>query len=256
MALRVNGVSTKIISLLNKTLTIRIMLGIACCALAWGMTCLVLRKNSANHPIIQDFPSTDSLLQAKSKKQLILTGAARFNTKAKAGLAFLEENKLIYTDLSPEVSKERSLARFLKGSSRIDKRLLGDFLSKPENLGVLKEYISLFDFKDVYIPFPRSQLMCWPFLHLETGSRGNARNAWGLPIAWGGAANIPYNGNFRRDVLRSGAWFVVICIRQIHNLPLFPAEIKSEDAIYVLAYSIILLNTDQHNPQIRVSGTY
>jgi len=30
------------------------------------------------------------------------------------------------------------------------------------------------------------------------------------------------------------------------------AEIKSEDATHVLAYSIIMLNTDQHNPQIRV----
>jgi brefeldin A-resistance guanine nucleotide exchange factor 1 len=30
-------------------------------------------------------------------------------------------------------------------------------------------------------------------------------------------------------------------------------EIKSEDAVYVLAYSVILLNTDLHNPQIRVS---
>ena len=29
-------------------------------------------------------------------------------------------------------------------------------------------------------------------------------------------------------------------------------EIKSQDAIYVLAYSIIMLNTDLHNPQIRV----
>lgn len=30
------------------------------------------------------------------------------------------------------------------------------------------------------------------------------------------------------------------------------AEIKSEDAVYVLAYSVILLNTDLHNPQVRV----
>lgn len=33
----------------------------------------------------------------------------------------------------------------------------------------------------------------------------------------------------------------------------FLAEIKTEDATHVLAYSIIMLNTDQHNPQIRVS---
>jgi hypothetical protein len=31
------------------------------------------------------------------------------------------------------------------------------------------------------------------------------------------------------------------------------AEVKNEDAVYVLAYSIIMLNTDLHNPQIRVS---
>jgi len=89
------------------------------------------------------------LLQKKSKKQLILTGAARFNSKPKTGLAFLEENKLIYADLSEKISKSRSLAIFLKGSNRIDKRLLGDFLSKPDNIDLLKEYISLFDFKDV-----------------------------------------------------------------------------------------------------------
>lgn len=28
---------------------------------------------------------------------------------------------------------------------------------------------------------------------------------------------------------------------------------KNEDAVYVLTYSIIMLNTDQHNPQVRVS---
>ena len=31
-------------------------------------------------------------------------------------------------------------------------------------------------------------------------------------------------------------------------------EIKSQDAVYVLAFSIIMLNTDQHSPQIRVSS--
>jgi len=32
-----------------------------------------------------------------------------------------------------------------------------------------------------------------------------------------------------------------------------PAEIATEDAVYVLAYSVIMLNTDLHNPQNRVS---
>lgn len=32
------------------------------------------------------------------------------------------------------------------------------------------------------------------------------------------------------------------------------AEIKNQDAVYVLAYSVIMLNTDLHNPQVRVRG--
>lgn len=94
-------------------------------------------------------------MQNKSRKKLVLTGAVRFNSKPKLGLAFLEENKLIYSDLSSEVSREKSLAKFLKSSTRLDKRLLGDFLSKPDNLELLKEFMSLFDFKDVSYFFPR-----------------------------------------------------------------------------------------------------
>ena len=88
-------------------------------------------------------------MQRKSKKRLILNGAARFNSKPKTGLAFLEENNLIYHDLSDEITRPQSLAKFLKSSTRLDKKLLGDFISKPENLDVLKAFVGLFDFREV-----------------------------------------------------------------------------------------------------------
>jgi len=31
-----------------------------------------------------------------------------------------------------------------------------------------------------------------------------------------------------------------------------PEHIKTQDAVYILSYSVLLLNTDQHNPQNRV----
>ena len=62
---------------------------------------------------------------------------------------FLEENKLIYAD--PNVPRPKSLANFLKCCVRIDKRILGDFISKPDNLDVLEAFIGLFDFKTVSI---------------------------------------------------------------------------------------------------------
>ena len=83
----------------------------------------------------------------KSKKKLILTGTAKFNTKPKTGLAFLEENKLVYTN--PSEPKPLSLAKFLKSSARVDKRLLGDFLSKPDNVELLKAFLGLMNFKGV-----------------------------------------------------------------------------------------------------------
>lgn len=30
------------------------------------------------------------------------------------------------------------------------------------------------------------------------------------------------------------------------------ADIKSQDAAYILSYSVIILNVDQHSPQVRV----
>lgn len=90
-------------------------------------------------------------MHSKSRKKLVLTGASLFNAKPKNGLAFLEENKLIYADDPAEVSRARSLAMFLKGCNRLDKRLLGDFISKPDNIEVLKAFIGLFDFKDVSV---------------------------------------------------------------------------------------------------------
>ncbi|KAG1819513.1 uncharacterized protein BJ212DRAFT_1445963 [Suillus subaureus] len=163
-----------------------------------------------------DFILPDSLMQDKSRKKLVLTGAARFNSKPKIGIAFLEENKLIYSDLSPEVSRTRSLAIFLKSCTRLDKRLLGDYISKPDNLELLKEFLGLFDFKDKPIADAMREM-------LET---------FRLPGESQQIARI--TETFASIYFASG-----------------PAEIKTEDAVYVLAYSVIMLNTDLHNPQIR-----
>ncbi len=86
----------------------------------------------------------EQLIASKSQKQLILTGAARFNAKPKLGIEFLEENRLIYADGLP---RPLSLAKFLRTCPRIDKKLLGEFLAKPENTPVLEEFMGLLDLK-------------------------------------------------------------------------------------------------------------
>lgn len=177
---------------------------------------MAMRADGVSEQWPQEFPLPGFLLQAKSQKQLILTGAARFNTKPKLGVTFLEENKLIYSNMPPETSRPQSLASFLKGCTRLDKRLLGDYISKPDNIEVLTAFIGLFDFEDKPIADAMRELL----------------EAFRLP----GEA---------QQIARITETFASIYFASQ------PAEIKSEDAVYVLAYSVIMLNTDLHNPQIR-----
>ncbi|RPD79920.1 Sec7-domain-containing protein [Lentinus tigrinus ALCF2SS1-7] len=172
------------------------------------------RAEGASEAWPVDFPPIEQLQSTKSKKKLILTGATRFNTKPKSGLAFLEENKLIYND--PDEPRPLSLAKFLKSSARIDKRLLGDFISRPDNLELLKAFMTLMDFKGKPVAEAMREL-------LET---------FRLP-------------GESQQINRIAETFAEVYFAT------GPDEIKSQDAVYVLAYSVIMLNTDQHNPQIR-----
>ncbi|EKM55633.1 uncharacterized protein PHACADRAFT_121344 [Phanerochaete carnosa HHB-10118-sp] len=175
---------------------------------------MTARTEGQAEPWPEDYIALDDLRQTKSQKKLVLTGVSRFNAKPKTGISFFEENKLIYTD--PDEPRAKSLAVFLKNSTRLDKRLLGDFISKPENIDILKAFISLFGFKGKSVADAMRELL----------------EAFRLP----GEA---------QQIGRITETFAEIYFASE------PAEVKSQDAVYVLAYSIILLNTDLHNPQIR-----
>lgn len=90
----------------------------------------------------------------KEQKRVLLAGTARFNKKPKTGLAFLEEKGLISTSSTDQtVSRSRSVAVFLKKSPRLDKKLLGEYISRAENGEILREFIGLYDFRGVRLSF-------------------------------------------------------------------------------------------------------
>ncbi|KAL1944754.1 hypothetical protein VTO73DRAFT_3184 [Trametes versicolor] len=175
---------------------------------------MAARAEGAAEAWPEAFPHAGELRHTKSKKRLILTGAARFNAKPKTGLAFLEENKLIYSD--PNEPRPLSLAKFLRNSARIDKRLLGDFISRPDNIDVLKEFLRLFDFKGKPAVEALRELL----------------ESFRLP-------------GESQQINRIAETFAEVYFATE------PEGVKSQDAIYVLTYSIIMLNTDQHSLQVR-----
>ncbi|KAF9518905.1 hypothetical protein BS47DRAFT_1379647 [Hydnum rufescens UP504] len=169
-------------------------------------------------PPSSDFPKPEQMNRLKAQKKLLLTGTARFNSKPKSGLAFLEENGLIYSDSHGKagVPRAQSLAMFLKNAPRLDKKLVGEYLSKAENVDVLKAFIGLYDFRNKSIAEAMREML----------------ESFRLP----GEA---------QQIERITSTFAEIFFASE------PAGINSQDAVFVLAFAVIMLNTDLHSPNIR-----
>ncbi|KAJ9113728.1 hypothetical protein QFC20_001753 [Naganishia adeliensis] len=182
-----------------------------------GMSTRRANRNSQRWP--EYAPSIERLRRQKDRKALLITGAQAFNAKPKKGIAYLQEHSLIDgfkpgNDDDPDNVK--ALAVFLRSNGRLDKKLLGEYISNPDRLNLLKAYIGLFDFKGKSIADAMRELL----------------EAFRLP----GEA---------QPIARITEVFAE------HYISFNPVEIKNSDAAYVLAYSVIMLNTDQHNPQNR-----
>ncbi|CAD6913734.1 unnamed protein product [Tilletia controversa] len=170
-------------------------------------------EGAANRAPVDAALDPRTLSEGKQRKGLILDAANRFNAKPKDGVKWMVEKGLIIGD-GTEQERAKSLAAFLKGCPGLDKKLLGDYISRPDNLNVLETFISLFDFHGKSIADALREL-------LET---------FRLP-------------GESQQISRITETFAKIFFS--HK----PPEIASEDATYVLSYSVIMLNTDQHNPQ-------
>ncbi|SPC60877.1 related to golgi-specific brefeldin a-resistance guanine nucleotide exchange factor 1 [Ustilago sp. UG-2017b] len=157
--------------------------------------------------------SVEALAMQKAKKATILDGASRFNAKPKDGLAFLENEGLLdYDDAS--LTREERIARFLKECPRLDKKLVGDYIGRPDNVKVLEAFVRLFDFMDKPIAEALREML----------------ESFRLP---GESQQIE-----RITQTFAATYFAAK-----------PEGIATEDAVFILSYSVIMLNTDQHNPQ-------
>ncbi|BGP21002.1 GDP/GTP exchange factor for ARF [Rhodosporidiobolus nylandii] len=156
-----------------------------------------------------------SVTSSKASKRLLLEGATAFNLKPKVGLQFLEEHGLIYAE-QPPIPKHESLAHYFRTAPKLDKRVLGDFISRPDQVDTLRAFMQQIDFK--------GKIICDAMRELLEGFR--------LP-------------GESQQIARITEVFAEVYFATE------PVGIKSQDAVYVLSYSVIMLNTDQHNPQVQ-----
>lgn len=149
---------------------------------------------------------------AKARKNVLLEGIRLFNEKPKRGVAFLVQNGFIRS------SEAKDIAPFLLYADGLNKAQVGEYLGEGDahNIATMHAFCDLMNFKG---------------LHFLAALR-RFLQAFRLP---GEAQKID------RFMLKFAERYVM------GN----PGVFANADTAYVLAYSIIMLNTDAHNPQVK-----
>ncbi|KAI8641644.1 hypothetical protein BD408DRAFT_345726 [Parasitella parasitica] len=163
---------------------------------------------------MQELTPVQELLERKARKRIILKGSRLFNESPKKGIKFLVDNSII--DADDNGSTHTSLSYFLRTTQQLDKKALGEYLGRPENVDVLKTYMEQFDFRDKRMDEAMRMI-------LET-------------------FRLPGESQQIMRVTEAFAAAYFACK---------PKEVATIDAAVVLAYSVIMLNVDQHSPQIK-----
>jgi len=163
-------------------------------------------------PIYDGYPDPAVLQSQRDRKQLVIQGTTKFNESPKKGIAYLAQHGIISS-----VEDAKSIAKFLKGTTRVSKKVLGEYLTKRDNGAVLNAFLETFDFTGKRVDEALREM-------LET---------FRLP---GESALIE-----RLVDVFSEKYFAT-----------GPTDVADKDAVLVLSYAIIMLNTDQHNPTLKV----
>ncbi|KAJ5327287.1 uncharacterized protein N7506_010389 [Penicillium brevicompactum] len=165
-----------------------------------------------DEPVQGDYPPQERLRKQRDTKKLIIKGAQIFNEDPKKGIAFLGGHGVIEDVQNPVL-----VARFLKGTSRLSKKILGEYISKRGNEDLLGAFVDLLDF--------------------------SGRNAV--------EALRELLSSFRLPGESPLIERIVTIFSEHYVEKVQPEGIADKDALYVLTYAIIMLNTDQYNPNVK-----
>lgn len=154
----------------------------------------------------------NSLERAKQRKTAMTNAVRQFNYKPKKGLKVLLKDGFISSE-APE-----DIARFFLDNERIDKGALGEFLGEadPENIAIMHAFVDLMDFtKTRFVDALRRFLQSFRL-------PGEAQKIDRFMLKY---AERYMTGN--------------------------PNAFANADTAYVLSYSVIMLNVDQHSKKMK-----
>ncbi|ODN81723.1 hypothetical protein L202_02117 [Cryptococcus amylolentus CBS 6039] len=150
---------------------------------------------------------------AKQRKTNLLEGIKKFNFKPKRGIAYLVEQGFIRSNAPNDI------ARFLHGNEGLNKAMIGEYLGEgdEEHVATMHAFVDMLDFSGMKF----------------TDALRTYLQSFRLP---GEAQKID------RFMLKFAE-------RYLHNNS--STEFANADTAYILAFSVIMLNTDAHNKNFK-----
>ncbi|KAJ2963214.1 hypothetical protein NQZ79_g1686 [Umbelopsis isabellina] len=148
----------------------------------------------------------------KHRKQMQQEGVRLFNWKAKKGIQFLHKHGFI------NVEDHADVAKFLLNTDGLNKTMLGEYLGEgePENISIMHAFVDEMNFNNMqFVDALRFFLQSF-----RLPGEGQKIDRFMLKFA-----ERYLDGN--------------------------PGIFANADTAYVLAYSVVMLNTDQHSPQVK-----
>lgn len=167
----------------------------------------------------QRLPKVEELKAVRTKKRLIIQSTDLFNASASKGIQFLKDKKIFGADNEEHFNQK--LIEYLRETPLLDKKMIGEFLTKRANLAILQRFVESFNFQKLRIDEALRMFL----------------EAFRLP------GEAPLISTVMEHFAKH--W------RNSNLLPNGEAPFANEDAAFTLAYAIIMLNVDQHNNNVK-----
>lgn len=184
----------------------------------------------ANQPI-------HNAIKNRYQKTAFIKCTELLNEKPKLGIKALADNGFI----KDSENVDELAGFFFSKSGRLNKKVLGEFLAKPSNTELLRKFMDLFDFADLRVDEALRLLL--KAFRLPGESQQIERIVEVFASKYVADQSEP-TGDEEEEAVR-----------------------PDRDSVFILSYSVIMLNTDLHNPRVKqhmlltdykrnVSGTY
>ncbi|KAL6984825.1 Nucleolar GTP-binding protein 2 [Sarracenia purpurea var. burkii] len=154
----------------------------------------------------------------KAQKSKLMMAGNHFNRDEKKGFEYLKISNLV-----PDPPDPKAFAMFFRHTPRLNKTAIGDYLGDPDefNIRVLREFTKSFDFSGMI---------------LDTALR-------------------TFLETFRLPGESQKIQRILEAFSEGFYDPQSSEVFANKDAVLILCYSLIMLNTDQHNPQVKKKMT-